>query len=160
MNFDSLSAFVDADWGSCHDARGSTTGLVLKVNGAPGYWASNRQSLDTLSSAEADYVAFSTFAKHVLWFRKLFAELSKNGPNPNISVPPTTISLDNTTTISLVKSPLIFERNKYIEIKAHYAKESLENKTVSLVLVKGDIQPADICTKSISKDVLKNLHLS
>ncbi|KAJ5677664.1 Reverse transcriptase RNA-dependent DNA polymerase [Penicillium maclennaniae] len=53
-----LFAYVDASWASPHDDnRLSTTGYAFILAGAAIIWQSKRQTLVTLSSTEAEYVA-------------------------------------------------------------------------------------------------------
>lgn len=72
----SLRAAVDVDWGGDVDIRRSTIGFLTAVNGAPIFWRIKKQSLVTLSSAEAEYVALSTCSREVSWMRKLFREMA------------------------------------------------------------------------------------
>ena len=101
-NDDPLTAYTDADWAGCHDTHRPTTGLLITCNNAPIYWASKRQTLVTLSSGEAEYVAVSACCKEVIWIRRLFSELLHN---QSISfeprLPPTTMNTDSTSAISL-----------------------------------------------------------
>ena len=61
-----LIGFVDADWGGDSDDRKSNTGYLFKYLGAPISWSSKKQSLVTLSSTEAEYVALSEAGKEAL----------------------------------------------------------------------------------------------
>lgn len=65
-NSDPHTAYAGADWGGCQESRRSTTGILIKINGSPMYLTNKRQSLVTLSSAEAEYVARSQFAKQLI----------------------------------------------------------------------------------------------
>lgn len=76
-----LVAFADADWAACKNAGRSTTGILVKVNSDPVFWTSKRQSIITLSSADAGYVALYACAKPIVWLRRLFLELVGNKPN-------------------------------------------------------------------------------
>lgn len=113
--------------------EGPTTGIGLEFNGAPVYCVPKRQSLVTTSSSEAEYVALLSSIKNILWFRRLFFELSENESNPKILIPPETIFTNNTSKISLLINPHNSERNKHIDLNTHYANKLLENNTVSLV---------------------------
>ena len=55
-----LEFFCDADWAGCYDTRRSTTGFEGHVNGTPIVWSSKRQSMVSLSSAEAEYISLSS----------------------------------------------------------------------------------------------------
>lgn len=60
-----LNAFVNADWAGDTVVRKSTTGFIISLNSVPISWKSKNQTIVCLSSAEAEYVAFSTCAKEV-----------------------------------------------------------------------------------------------
>ena len=111
--------------------RRSTTGILIKINSAPVYWTSKRQSLVTLSSAEAEYVALSQCGKQIINLRSLFSEFQQNQPiksEPNL--PATEIITDSTSAISLVTKPSVSERNKHIDLKSHHIKELNNNGTI------------------------------
>ncbi len=80
MSPDSLSATVDADWGGDADSGYSTTGFEVSINGSPIHWKSKRQTIVTLSSAEAEYVAISSCARDVSWMRAPFWEIVHQQP--------------------------------------------------------------------------------
>ena len=67
-----LEFFCDADWAGCHDTRRSKTGFEGHFNGTPIVWSSKRQSMVSLSSAEAEYISLSSCGKTVIWIRRLF----------------------------------------------------------------------------------------
>lgn len=52
-----LLGWVDADWANCTDTRRSTSGFMFKVFGNTVIWSSRRQTLVTLSTTEAEYIA-------------------------------------------------------------------------------------------------------
>lgn len=157
VNFDPLTAYADTDWGGCHETRRSTTGVVLKVNSAPIYWTSKRQSMVALSSTEAEYIAVSTCGRQVVCFRNIFSEVLENKPiNSDLGMASTKIFTDSTSALSLLNKQNISERNKNIEIKAHHIKELVETRVVALEYTKSSMQLVDICTEPIARDVLES----
>ncbi|KAJ5137217.1 Reverse transcriptase RNA-dependent DNA polymerase [Penicillium atrosanguineum] len=71
-----LFAYVDASWASPHDDnRLSTTGYVFMLAGAAIIWQSKRQTLVTLSSTEAEYVAACLCCQDLSWIQLMLAEL-------------------------------------------------------------------------------------
>lgn len=157
VNSEPLMAYTDADWAGCNDTRRSTTGILIKINSAPVYWTSKRQSLVMLSSAEAEYVSLSQCAKQIVNLRRLFSEFQQNQPikmEPNI--PTTEIITDSTAVISLVTKPSVSERNKHIDLKAHHIKELNANKIIYMTHTSTFKMPADILTKPVARFVLEN----
>ena len=71
----SLSGYVDADFASDIDTRKSTTGYILYVCGGPVSWNSKTQSIVTLSSTEAEYVASCMAAREVMFLKQVMKEL-------------------------------------------------------------------------------------
>lgn len=71
-----LCAAADSDGVGDRDTRQST-------NGSPVYWESKRQTVSTISFAEAEYVALSMYAQNLLCFRKLFWEITFALPWPD-----------------------------------------------------------------------------
>lgn len=81
----SLCASLDADRGRDMETSPSTTGIVVIVNGSPVFWGSKRQSLVTLSSDEAEYVALAMCTKDLLWTRRLLSMWPHNNHSQNIT---------------------------------------------------------------------------
>ena len=55
-----LIGYNDADYAGDLDDRHSTTGNMFLMSGGPVSWFSKKQSIVTLSTPEAEYVALST----------------------------------------------------------------------------------------------------
>lgn len=143
-----LTGYADADWAGCHETRRSTTGVVISVNSAPIYWASKRQSLVTLSSGEAEYVALSAAGKQLTWLRRLFEELLYHRPtNQEACIPPSIIFSDSTAAMAIANKPQVSERNKHIELKVHHIRDLISRGVVSLQHINTQNQIADILTK-------------
>lgn len=53
-----IEAYSDADWGNNAINRRSITGFVFKVYGSTVSWSSKKQSTVSLSSTEAELMAF------------------------------------------------------------------------------------------------------
>ena len=69
-----LIGYSDADLAGDLDDRHSTTGHMFLMNGGPVSWFSKKQSIVTLSTAEAQYVALSTVAEEATWIRRLLSD--------------------------------------------------------------------------------------
>lgn len=151
-----LEAYSDSDWAGCHETRRSTTGMVIKVNNAPVYWSSKRQSTVALSSSEAEYIALSSCAKQITWMRRLFNELltsSKLEDEPHLH--PSSMYTDSQSALSLTLKQAISERNKHIEMKCHHVKDLIKKRIVKLSSIRTWEQPANFLTKPVSYPQLK-----
>jgi hypothetical protein len=71
-----LLAYCDSDWGSCLDARPSTSGFIINLCGAPIAWLIKRQPTVARSSAEAEYMRATIAVSEALHLRHMLRELS------------------------------------------------------------------------------------
>jgi len=150
-----LQAFSDSDWAGCKKTRKSTTGFVVTLGGAPVSWKSVKQTVVSLSSAEAEYIALSTCAKELTWIRRLCWEMINRKPYVDIARLPTTTSfVDNTAALSMAKQDQISAKSKHVEVKFHHVKHLVSSGEIRLQYVPTNCQVADILTKSVSNPVL------
>ncbi|XP_043476177.1 secreted RxLR effector protein 161-like [Leptopilina heterotoma] len=70
-----LVGFTDADYAGCSDTRRSRRGFVFLLNNAPISWCSQRQSVVSLSTTEAEYIALAQGTKDAVWLRRMLSEL-------------------------------------------------------------------------------------
>jgi hypothetical protein len=66
-----LSAYVDSDWGTEIETRKSISGQVALFGMTPISCKSKKQQTIALSSAAAEYMAVSDFAKEIIYLRSL-----------------------------------------------------------------------------------------
>ena len=66
-----LDSYSDSDWVGDVADRKSVTGWIVRLNGAVICWGSRKQTLTSLSSCEAEYVAVSEIAKEVLFSKTI-----------------------------------------------------------------------------------------
>ena len=154
----SLHAAVDADWGGDPVTRRSTTGFLIAINGAPIYWRSKRQTLVTLSSGEAEYVALSTCARELSWLRKLFFEVvHQTRWDDAVSFEPSVVEVDSSAAIFMAQRSDSTMRTKHIELKYHHVKELLERGIIQIRKVNTAEQVADALTKVSTRNTLSYL---
>ena len=67
-------SFTDSDW-AMSEGEKSVSGYVILCGGRSITWSSKRQTIVTLSSCEAEYIACTHCACQVVWLRLLFDEL-------------------------------------------------------------------------------------
>ena len=124
-NNESLNCYVDSDfignW-NINDARDdpstakSRTGYIITFGGCPVIWKSTMQSIITLSSTEAEYVAMSTAMREVLPMMQLLTEFKKFGIMQNFKDTKIhcTIFEDNSGAIEIATVPKMRPRTKHI----------------------------------------------
>jgi hypothetical protein len=124
------------------EGRKSTSGYVVKYNGAAVSWSSVLQSVVAQSSCEAEYVAASECAREVSYLRELTCFVN----NPQLG--PTLIYGDNEGALSLVENPAAHKRTKHIEVKYHYVRVAQEKGVIKVMKVHTDLNYSDIMTKA------------
>ncbi|KAK2996001.1 hypothetical protein RJ640_019468 [Escallonia rubra] len=146
-----LVGYSDSDWARDVDDRKSTTGFIFYFGEAAFTWTSKKQSIVTLSTCEAEYVAATSTVFHAIWLRSLLKELSF------IQDESTQIYVDNKSAIALAKNLVFHDQSKHIDIRYHFIRESIANKQVQVKFVKSEDQDADIFTKPLNREVFEKL---
>jgi hypothetical protein len=100
---------ADAAYANNHDLKSMTGYLFLAAGGAI-TWKSKKQSVITLSSTKAEYVALSEAGCEATWLRNLYMELGFPQKYPTI------IKGDNEGSVTLTQNPQFHQRSKHIAI--------------------------------------------
>ena len=138
-----LIGYVDADWSSDTDDRKSNTGYLFKYLGAPITWSSRKQTLVTLSSTEAEYVALSEAVKESLWIRRLLRDFNQDIDGPVI------IYEDNQSCIKLLQDKKVHPRTKHISTKYHFVRDLYEKNDIAVTYCPSTQMTADLLTKPL-----------
>ncbi|XP_070069977.1 uncharacterized protein [Drosophila takahashii] len=77
-----VSGFADSDWANDSLDRKSYSGYAFFLAGGVFSWTSSKQSIVSLSSTEAEYVALSTAAREAVYLRKLLDEMGWQNSGP------------------------------------------------------------------------------
>ena len=104
-----LEGYTDAD-GATQEHRRTVSGYAYLLDGGTISWASHKQELVMLSTAEAEYVAATHAAKEGLWLRQLIGEVFR--PLEHLI----TLYLDSQAAIALPKDGSYHARTKHIDI--------------------------------------------
>ena len=70
-----LVGYSNSDWVRDMDDGKSTTGFVFYIGHTTFTWSLKKQSIVTLSTCEAEYVATTTCVCHSIWLKRLLKEL-------------------------------------------------------------------------------------
>lgn len=136
--------FTDSDWASGEDRR-SISGYVMMIGDSPVAWSSKQQAVVALSSCEAEYLACTHAACQIIWMRQLLGELGF--PQKEATV----LFCDNNGTIACTHDPHQHTKMKHIDIRAHFIRDCVNNRTIDVIRVPGKENVADIMTKSLQR---------
>nr|GEX47313.1 hypothetical protein [Tanacetum cinerariifolium] len=145
-----LTAFSDADHAGCIDTRKSTSGGIQFLGDKLVSWMSKKKDCNTMSSAEAEYVALSTSCAQVMWMR---IQLQDYGLHYN-KIP---LYYDYQSAIAISCNPVQHSRTKHIYTRYHFIKEQVENGIIELYFFRTEYQLADMFTKALPQDRFKYL---
>eukprot|EP00253_Pinus_taeda_P024371 PITA_24371 len=118
--------YTDSDWAGSVDDRKSTSGYVFHMGSGAISWASRKQPVVSLSTAEVEYVAATTAACQAVWLRRVLKDLCHEQENG------TTIYCDNSSAIALSKNSVFHKRTKNIDTKFHFIHELVNNGEIVL----------------------------
>lgn len=141
-----LIGYSDADYANDVETRKSTTGYCIYFGGAPIAWRCQRQPIITLSTTEAEYVAGCELVKEILPIRQQLIELGQISEQE-----PTTIFIDNQSTVRIASNEAGQNRTKHIDIREKWLTEQTAKKKITVEHISGDEQAADILTKPLYK---------
>src|ERR1700733_10096268 len=140
-----LVGYTDSDWAGSVDDRKSTSGYVFHMGSGAISWASKKQSIVALSTAEAEYVAATAAACQSVWMRRMLRSLGQEQAKATV------IFCDNSSAIALSKNSVFHKRTKHIDTKFHYIRELVNNGEIVLQHCRTEDQLADILTKPLPK---------
>ena len=70
-----LIGYIDSDWAGSVDDRKSKSGYVFHLGSGAVSWASKKQSIVALSTAEAEYVTTTKVACQAVWLIRVLRDL-------------------------------------------------------------------------------------
>jgi hypothetical protein len=115
---------------------------VFTLGGTAVAWRSKLQSLVTLSTAEAEYVALSDACKVVVVLQQTLAFLG-------FDVRPVPMREDNASALRLAVDPSAAQRTRHIAVRFHHVREQVAGGTIVIVAVPTALQRADSMTKPL-----------
>lgn len=104
-----------------------------------------------LSSCEAEYIAAAMAACQGVWLARLLAEV-RGGEPARVK-----INVDNKSTISLCKNPMLHKGSKHIDTKYHFIRDCIEDGRIEVDFFPTGDQLADVLTKPLGRAVFQEL---
>jgi hypothetical protein len=144
-----LVAFVDASYDRTGEK--STTGYAIYLNGNLISWKSQKQSVTSKSSAEAEYIALSTVASEIVFIHKLLEEFGL------VVTVPIEVYEDNTSAIKIATNPCKKSAIKHVNNHHHFVRDYIDFGLISLRHVSSETQVADILTKNLNGPLFQRL---
>ncbi|XP_062103604.1 triacylglycerol lipase 2-like [Humulus lupulus] len=144
-----LEGFADADYAASKDTRSSTTSYVFTTNGDCICWKSQLQSVVSLSTTEAEFMATTEAFKEAIWLQGMLQELKMMKGKANIYS-------DSQSSIHLCKNSVYHEKSKHIDIRLFWIREKIEEDVISLDKIGTEDNPADIRTKVLPVNKFKH----
>eukprot|EP00253_Pinus_taeda_P028689 PITA_28689 len=108
-----LVSYTDSDWARSVDDRKSTSGYLFHMGSGAISWASKKQPIVALSTAEAEYVAATAAACQAVWMRRMLWSLGQEHAKATV------IFCDNSSAIALSKNSVFHKRTKHIDTRFH-----------------------------------------
>lgn len=143
-----LVVYTDASWADQSD-RTSSYGYGCLYGGCLVSWKSKKQSLVTLSTCEAEYVAMAAGIQQACYLRNLI-----NGIGIFKINDPVTIVCDNQSAIAIAKDPVMHGRTKHLDIKLLFVRQLVTKKRIMLEYCTSKEMLADFMTKALSRATL------
>ena len=139
-----LRGFTDADMAGDVDTRKSTSGYVIIFAGGAISWQSRLQKCVALSTTEAEFIAATEAYKEMLWLKKFLLELGYAQEKYELMC-------DNQSVIHLGKHPTFHSKSKHIDVRYHWLRDVLDEKSICLEKVHTDENGADMLTKCVPR---------
>jgi hypothetical protein len=140
-----IIGFADADFAGDKSTRRSTSGFIFRACGGAITFKSKLQKAVTLSTCEAELVAFSAATQEAIWIKRVFASLGV------AQTEPIGILEDNAAAIALVRDHRFSERTKHVDIKKFFIHEHVEDGSVNPIGTPSTDNVADIFTKPLGR---------
>ncbi|GJS46367.1 putative ribonuclease H-like domain-containing protein [Tanacetum coccineum] len=144
-----FEAFLDSDYAGASLDRNSTTGGYQFLGKRLISWQCKKKTIVTNSTTEAEYVAATNYYGQVLWIQNQMLDYWFNFMN-------TKIHIDNESTISIVKNPVLHAKTKHIEIRHHYIRDSYKKRLIQVIKMHTDHNVADLLTKAFDVSSISN----
>ncbi|KAL3675930.1 hypothetical protein R1sor_025878 [Riccia sorocarpa] len=121
-----LTGMVDARFGTNAKCK-STTGFCYFLHGGVISWSSKKQSLVTVSTAEAEYVAMSAAVRRMVKYVKLLGDVT------GTEIDRVPLGVDSQSAICIADKPSFRSKTVHIPVHFHFVREKVQEGLVKLV---------------------------
>jgi hypothetical protein len=113
-------------------------------------WASKKQNLVALSTAEAEYIAAGHCCAQLLWMRQTLRDYG-------YKLKKVPLLCDNESAICMVDNPIEHSRTKHIDIRYHFLRDHQQKGDIEIAYVSTHNQLADIFTNALDEKTFSKL---
>ena len=142
---DGLLCYCDSNWGGPLERRLSRIGYAFLLNNAAIIFRSIMQKSQSLSTAEAEYVALCAASQDASYLLQMLSELGMGDNSPII------IMEDNQACISTATRDVSSPKLKHIDIIYHFVRTMVNEGKIKIVYCPTYHQASDILTKGTDK---------
>ena len=140
MKVKGLKGFTDVD-GAIQEHRHAITGYTFLINRGAVSWSSKKQEIVTLSTAKSEDVAATHASKEAICLRRFIGEVFQPLTNP---IP---LYSDSQGAIALTRDRSYHARTKHIDIRYHFIRFVVNNRTINLIYCPTDDKVTETLTK-------------
>jgi hypothetical protein len=117
-----FQAYSDATWASDPSDRHSLSAYCVFLGGSLIAWKTNKQTVVSRSSAEAELRAMASLTAEVTWLRWLLDDFGVSVTAPTT---PTSLLSDSIGAISIAPDPVEHELTKHIGVDASFGRTAV-----------------------------------
>jgi hypothetical protein len=140
-----IHAYADASFANDTINRKSTTGYVIMLDESPIFYRTKGQTIVTLSTTEAEYVAATSCVQDIVYYKQLLHELGYK----NVKV---ILEQDNNGSIAHLKDPMARGRTRHLDIKMKWCTQYITRESIEVRYCPTADMIADVFTKALSGD--------
>eukprot|EP00253_Pinus_taeda_P032574 PITA_32574 len=133
----------ESNWKAAKRILSYVQGYVFTLGSGYITSACKKQSVISLSSAEAEYYGAVEASKEALWLRQNLLEFAFQQQHP------TKLWCDNQSAIQLCKDLVQHQRSKHIELHMHFIRKLIHDHVLEVQYCSTDDQVANIFTKDL-----------
>ena len=138
-----LVMYVDSDYGGCEDDKRSTTGVIIKLNGAAVIWRALKQRVNTTATSHSEMNALASGIKELVWAVDHMNETGYEQATVRVLE-------DNQSTLLQATGDFKSGKSDHYRKMQFYCEDNLRKGLYWLDKVHTDDNEADLHTKQVS----------
>lgn len=124
--------------------RKSNSGMAHFLRSSLISWRTKKQNIVALSSAEAEYIASTSYCAHLIWIKQQLEDFG-------VHIHTIPLKCYNTSVVSMGKNLVQHKRIKHIDARHHFLRDNIEKGNIILMYCRKEDQIVDVFTKAITK---------